>query len=114
MAKCEKNGITMIRFLITAGILLVATVTSFAWVKFTTTDNTKTIGENKVTAEKDITNLKKDGTTPAQENTIKIAIIETTMTTVKEDVKEVKGDIKNMRLEQSTYHTEIMEAIRER
>ncbi len=98
-----KNGVTMIRLLMAAGGILVAIASAFTIVQVKAANNTK-----------NLETLKQDGTKPAQENTVKVAVIEKSLETVQEDVKEIKGDMKEFRTEQTAYHTELMKAIREK
>ena len=102
MAK-EKNGITLIRLLIAAAVLLVAIASAFTIVQAKASNN-----------EKNAVELKEDGCVPSRSNTTKIAVIEATMEDVREDVKAIGTEQAVQRQIQTTRHIELLEEIRKK
>ncbi len=105
MFKEGKNNsfVKWITIMITLIVLGVAVVASWKDNEAGVKSNTEKVGV-----------LKEDGCKPARRHEGDIKVFASDMKTVKQDVEEVKGDFKEFRTEQTTRHTELLEAIRKK
>ncbi len=98
-----KNGkVKWIGIVIVALGLLVSVIGSFIWAQA----DIKAVNTKANGIVEDVDDLEEDGCKPAQKIKIKVAVLENS-------VQRIEKDVTEMRVEQTTRHTELMKAIRE-